>query len=293
MRNIKSYAKDSFSFHEEVINRKNNKKNDLDYKSRLNRLNTNIKTNFDEYKERFESNTLEELIATGYNGTNQKDLQSLYSYRSRLLQKLKVELTTDDNNRINNTCQNCTIGEINSFDHYLPQLEFSEYIVNPLNLIPSCTKCNSYKGSIWRVEGKRIFLNLYIDELPDVQYLYANISVTGHDIDVSYYLDPTNINDNEQFELLKYHYNKLNLFNRFKYNSDTIISELDTVFLVYSKKLSIDEIKETIIEECQESYKLYGLNYWKLVLKLALISDLEYIYRIKRILSLTNKTTND
>lgn len=279
MKNIKPYSGDCFSFHENVIKSKYNTKSDPDYKNRVELLNPTIKTKIEEYSDMFNTDSLQNIIAVGFNSFNKADLQNLYDYGSKKLQQLKVELTTDKNNRVNNTCQNCTVGEINSFDHYLPQTEFSEFIVNPINLIPSCSKCNSHKSSVWRDNGKRKFLNLYLDKLPDIQYLFVGISVVDNEIDLDYYLDSKNGVDEKLFELLKYHYKKLKLFERFKNNSDTIISELDTEILKYSKRLPIDVIKETIIEECQDNYKLLGRNNWKLVLKVALINDTEYLDR--------------
>jgi len=279
MKNLKSYIGDSFSFHRDVIKSKNKRKNDAEYKIRVESLNNEIEQQFDFYKEKFDTNTLESLTAIGYNGSNKSDLQELYDYDSKLLQKLQIELTTDENNRVNNTCQNCSIGEVNSFDHYLPQSEFSEYVVNPLNLIPSCTKCNGHKSSIWRQTGKRKFLNLYIDKLPEEQYLFVDIKIDGNIIELKYFLDSKNGINNEIFELLDYHYNNLKLFERFKKNSDIIISELDLEIAKYSKKLPLEEIVETIIEECNDNYKILGRNNWKLVLKIALVNNSEYLSR--------------
>lgn len=279
MKNLKSYIDDSFSFHRDVIKSKNKRKNDAEYKNRVESLNNEIEQQFEVYKEKFDTNTLESITAIGYNGSNKSDLQELYDYDSKLLQKLKIELTTDENNRVNNTCQNCSIGEVNSFDHYLPQSEFSEYVVNPLNLIPSCTKCNGHKSSIWRQAGKRKFLNLYIDKLPEEQYLFVDIKIVGNIIELKYFLDSKNGINNEIYELLDYHYTKLKLFERFKNNSDTIISELDIEIAKYAKKLPLEEIVETTIEECNDNYKILGRNNWKLVLKTALVNNYEYLSR--------------
>jgi hypothetical protein len=279
MKNIKPYSGDGFSFHEEVIKSKNKRQSDINYLDRLLSLSAPIKKQFDEFKIKFDSNLLEELNSIVIDGNVKEDLESLYNYKSTLLQKLKIALTTDENNRISNTCQNCSIGEINSFDHYLPQSEFAEFVVNPHNLIPSCTKCNSHKSSIWRNTGKREFLNHYLDILPQEQYLFVDITVEDESIELKYYLENKgNIND-DLFKLIKSHYNKLNLLERFEENSDSIVSELDTEFNKYSKKLTIDEIKETVIEECTDNKKILGNNNWKIVLKISLVENEYYIKR--------------
>lgn len=279
MKNLKPHSGDCFSFHENVIDSKYKTKTDPDFKTRVALLNPKIKSKIEEYSDKYNSDSLQNITPIGFNGSEKADLLNLYDYNSKKIQKLKIELTTDENNRVNNTCQNCTISEVNSFDHYLPQSEFAEFVVNPLNLIPSCSKCNGHKNSVWRDHGKRKFLNLYIDKLPDVQYLFVKISLTDTEIDLDYYLDSKNGINKNLFELIEYHYDKLKLFERFKGNSDSVISELDTEILKYSKRLSLTEIKETIIEECQDNFRLLGRNNWKLVLKDALINDTDYLKR--------------
>ncbi|MCB9032861.1 MAG: hypothetical protein H6553_03405 [Chitinophagales bacterium] len=279
MKNIKAYIDDCFTFHEQIVASKKKRKSDQAYKDRLIILNPIIKIKIKEYIANFKLDKLQNLLPHNFSNPEEEDLGNLYNYKNKKLQKLKVLLTTDENNRVNSICQNCTISEVNSFDHYLPKSEFPEFIVNPLNLIPSCTKCNGQKSSIWRANGKRKFLNLYIDKLPNIQYLFVKVLVQNNDIDIEYYLDAKNGIEQNFFELLQYHYDKLNLFERFKENSDIIISELEIEISKYLKRLSIDEIKNTILEECQDNYRLLGRNNWKLILKSTLINDMDYLER--------------
>lgn len=161
MKNIPPYQNDPFDFHKNVISSKNNTQSDPGLKTRLTSYNPQIEQLYDSYKAKFDQNKLEELIEQNHTDEKKNSLLKLYSFKAQYFQKLKVSLTTRPGNIIDNICQNCTIGEVNSFDHILPKDNFCEFVVNPLNLFPCCTKCNGHKSTIWVEDGNRKFLNLY------------------------------------------------------------------------------------------------------------------------------------
>lgn len=279
MKNIIFYDKDTFKFHKDVISKKKNSKKDPTYKTRVSAFNNEIESQYKEFDKKFVKDQLEDLKSLVFSESEKETLHKLYSYKSKILQKLKIQLTTDEKKRIVNTCQNCTVGEINSFDHFIPKEEFAEYVVNPKNLFPSCTKCNSLKSTAWKKDNKRIFLNLYLDKLPKEQYLFVDTIVNADELDLRYHLENKYSIDSELFDLIENHYKKLQLFQRFKENSDQVISELEISIKAYLSKLSIEDIKKTIIEECRATQQVFGHNYWKSILKLALINDPNYINR--------------
>lgn len=270
MKNIQSFRGNCFEFHKAIIKSKHNIASDPDYKKRLENLNELIQERFELYNERFNSDSLWEMDPIELDKQSKSDLLSLYSYDSLLINKLLIELTTDKENRVDRICKNCSIGEVNSFDHYLPQSKFFEYVVNPINLIPSCTKCNGKKGVLWKLDDKRFFLNLYVDILPQEQYLFAKIE---EGLEISFFLDNCNNIDPNIFELISGHYTRLELLSRFGENCALVVSELKTEIEKYSKRLPIQQIKEIVIEECTANKAMFGYNYWKVILKMALIES--------------------
>jgi 5-methylcytosine-specific restriction endonuclease McrA len=281
MKNLKPYKYDAFEFHKKVVSKKRNSKKDPDFVSRVVSLNDTIEEQYKIFYEKFIQNELEKINNKSFSRVEKETLIKLYSFKSKVIQELKINLTTDERNRIINTCQNCTISEVNSFDHFIPKDEFAEFVVNPLNLFPSCTTCNSLKSSVWRKNNKRLFLNLYLDQLPKEQYLFVDIKFSGEDIDLTYNLKNNYGIDSTIFELIVNHYNKLNLLQRFKENSDAIVSEFEISIKSYMKRLSIGEIKQTIIEKNEDYKKVYGYNYWKSILEMSLINNDEFINRLK------------
>lgn len=272
MRNLKPYKDDSFEFWEDVVKRKQNPKHDPTFKSRVTALNNKIKKQYLNFDTHFGKNNLEELSSLGYSGSTKDDLLNIYSYKSKLIQELKKKVTVTAKNRIINTCQNCTINEINSFDHFVPQSEFSEFVVNPRNLFPSCTQCNGYKSLIWRDNGKRTFLNLYLDNLPKAQYLFVDITLKGKSIDVEFHLENPNKIDKELFNLIKSHYTRLHLCERFNESIDQIITPLINSMKPYISKLPIDEIKDSVIQTSEKNKIAFGHNYWKSILEIELVN---------------------
>ncbi len=280
MRNLKPYEESDFDFHQNVIRSKNNTATDPDYKTRLNSYNPAISQCFDDYRNCFATNSLVNLAPKPMSLLCKNDLMSLYSYRSSLIQRLKVKLTTSELNRIINTCQNCTINEINSFDHYVPKEEYSEYIVNPINLLPSCTQCNSYKGIRWKENNSPLFLNLYLDTLPQEQYLFADINIVDGIVDVNFKLDNPNNIDNSLFLLIKSHYTKLHLLDRFKLNVDLVITPLRNTIETNKEDLPINEIVRLVTNTSEANRRSFGYNYWKSILELSLVNNQNFLNSI-------------
>ncbi len=291
MKNIKAYKKDIFEFHKKVVSTIRFSKKDPKYKVKINKLNDSVEKQYDIFTDHFKKNKLEDLNNQTYSKVEKETLLKLYHPKRKVIQELKIYLTTDEKNRIINTCQNCTIGEVGSLDHFIPKTEFPEYVVNPKNLFPCCNKCNNFKSTAWRKDNKRIFLNLYLDELPKEQYLFVDINVNHDDIDLTYILKNTHNIDLELFDLIENHYEKLHLFKRFKENSDAIISEIIYNINSHLKfKFSISQIKEVIKEDCDKKKKVFGHNYWKLILELSLINNDDFMNRFKKVHNSVLKT---
>ena len=280
MKNLNFYSEDCFKFYEAVIESKNVTKNDPLYKDRVKILNTAIQTAFNNYLGAFNSNTLEAIKPVGYVLTEKEDLQQLYSFSNSKIQELLRAVTTTKSNRKRSVCPNCTVGEVNSFDHVLPQGEYSEFIVNPLNLVPSCSNCNSRKSKSFVKGGKKLFLNLYIDRIPIYQYLYAGITVKGLlDLDIRFYLSQPAGMDSDMFNLISSHYTKLNLLARFCDYIDDTVTEFENSITPYLSLLPRTSIDDCIKEILQKDKSLYGINHWRCVLKESLFNNKDYMKR--------------
>ena len=274
MKNLKPYDLPSIGFYEELVLTKKNSVKNPDFKTRLVSYKANIGLNFTQYDKYYVDNNLTSMIPSDFNAQQKTDILSLYSYSNSAISKLKIKLTTSEYNRVENTCQNCTIGEVSSFDHYLPKDEFPEFSVHPKNLIPSCSKCNGKKSINWRNGLNSLFLNLYLDVLPDIQYLFVVVDQT---LDFTFIIENRNHINTDLFSIIESHFVKLDLTKRFKENSNKVVSELINSINSTKNKLPRAEIINSVIETENSNKVLYGSSYWQSVLKIALVQNNEFM----------------
>lgn len=280
MKNLRPYDKNSFDFFNSIVSSKSNTKKDPNYLTRLKDQTSNIEKKFLVYGNLFDANDLETLESTTFSKQEKDDLLALYSYKSKKIQELKIKLTTSEHNRILNTCQNCTINEVNSFDHLVPKDLFPEFSVNPKNLFPSCTQCNSHKSITWLVDKKRVFLNLFLDILPVEQFLFVDITMNNDLIVTNFFLDNRNNIEENMFRLIFEHYERLNLCHRFKINIDQVITPLKNSMKSNLDILTIDQIVSISINSANLNSRSFGANYWKSILENALLINHDFIKSI-------------
>jgi 5-methylcytosine-specific restriction endonuclease McrA len=277
MKNLNFYKDEAFAFHQSIITSKRATQNDPEIRNRLLALNNGIEKLYKSYKLKFDNNTLELLKPDGYNEQSKIDLLSLYSFKSTIIQKFKKGITTTATNRMINTCQNCTIGEVSSFDHILPKEEFTEFVVNPLNLFPSCSVCNSAKGKYWMRNGQRIFLNLYLDQLPDLQYLFVKVSYADSTFITDFTVKNPNGIDPILFDIIESHYHSLHLTKRFSDYNDKVIPKFQNSLKPYIGKLPLEDIIKTAKETIELNRTFLGHNYWESILELELLNNSNFL----------------
>jgi len=277
MRNLNVFTGDTSVFLDEVIATKRNSQKDPDYKQRITVLVPAIKSLYGVYETAYNTNNHVSLVPNGYTNQDKTDLLRLYTSGNSRLVKLKNSITTVFDNRAMNTCQYCTIAPVGSFDHIVPKDEFPEFSVNPKNLLPACATCNSCKIDNWRANNKTIFLNLYTDILPSERYLFVDLIVSPDYIEPTFELRNINNIDKDFFILLKSHYTKLHLPQRFKKESCKIISELTNLIKSSKNLLDQNQIIELVTNKIEEDKKVFGYNYFKSILEEELISNKDYL----------------
>jgi hypothetical protein len=278
MKNLVPYKEDCFDVHSNAVN----KKQRGDLKDRLLKLNSSIEAEYKVFLAKFSSNDLLSLVPNATLRLSKDDLSTLYNYQSSVIISVRKNIQSLQVKTIISTCQNCTIDSANTLDHILPQSAYPEFVVNPKNLFPCCSACNSFKEAGWG-GTKQEFLNLYLDDLPKEQYLFVDVSFDKNsDLDFSFYL--RNVDgkiDATLFSTIESHYNKLQLFSRMKLKSVEYVSELETKIRAFKELLTIQVITNNLIKAIDEDKAAYGDNHWKCVLELALLKNPLFLKRIK------------
>lgn len=263
MKKIKHFVGDTFLFHKKVLQ----SKHQGDTKIIVGNLSDDIKRCFSQYDTNFTNDTLQEMNPLNLSDEQKCALLGMYSFKMKPFQELLRDLTTDENNRVSKICPNCTVGSVESLDHCIPKTEFPEFSDNPLNLMPCCMSCNSKKSSIWRKDGNRIFLNLFLDDLPNVRYLFINSIIEDGIPLFNFFVDNRNRLDSNLYSKIEAHYSALDLCNIFSDNSDNVVDDLVLKFTTLSE-IGINEaqIKKAFLSIAQKWQEKYGYNYWKSIL---------------------------
>ena len=272
MRKIKSYTGDTFNFHKKVLNAK--RKGET--KTIVSDIEGLIKAKFECYDICFKEDTLQNLEAAPVSVEQKAALIDLYSFQMKPFQELLADLTTDEHNRVSKLCPNCTINNVQSLDHCIPKTEFPEFSDNPKNLMQCCMTCNGKKSKIWRNDTDRVFLNLFLDEIPNIQYLFVQGELIEGTPVFSFKLEqPYGIND-LLYAKIEGHYNGLDLLNRFAENSPDVIDEL--IFIIKSlieSSIPQDRIKNSVLSSASMMQNKFGTNYWKALLYIECVSNKE------------------
>lgn len=269
MKKRNKYGKSAYKFHKYVLLRKRNDSKDI-----VEKIECKLRRRFGLYKRLLNEDKLEELTHLRLTEERRKALKDLYSYDSKAFCELRIELTTDENNRISNLCPNCLLEIAGTLDHIIPQTPFPEYSTNPYNLLPCCSTCNSKKNDDWIKEGRRSIIDFYIDEIPNIQFLYAKPKIVNGDLNISYEIYFPHEYNAILKERIENHFRKLELLKRYRENSDDKINELAS-YIKAAEKFSLkdDTIKGMIKMESNVMQKKYGINYWVSILKIACVDD--------------------
>ncbi|WP_339098625.1 HNH endonuclease [Pectobacterium brasiliense] len=266
MLKIKPYEDESFPFYQDIVKSKRNSINKPRIKEELESISDTQSACFESYDGKFNANSLSTIESNSYVDNDKDNLKSLYQFRSKKIQELKNLLTRHPLHRDNilNTCQNCTINEADTMDHILSQSNFPEFSVHPNNLFPCCSVCNRKKSDRYTDENdSKLFLNLYLDDLPISQYLHVEFDYNW--LPRFFLEQPEDVPDSI-FHLIESHYQQLDLLNRFRDSSNEIISDLKYTIRIFRG----DRIQEKIDELCQELEPVLGYNHRKIVLIRAL-----------------------
>lgn len=278
MKKIKHYVPDSgetyYNFHLNVFKATRHVKGwtpgCVDDKVLIENRSSDLKIAFYEYKWRFENDSLECLQPIKKTKSEENAFFKQYSYSKSCFGRLRHDLMTDDNGKLESRCPLCQLDTVSTLDHCVPRNpEFQEFSDHPLNLIPSCSICNGKKGNRWKnYKGKRSILNLYIDDIPNVQYLFVKIDLN---LSCDFYVKKNDMIDIDLYERIENNYGEkgLKLCQRYSESAGTFIDELVCALTDVQINDTSNRILKTDYEKMAKKLQnKFGVNYWKAVLLL-------------------------
>lgn len=265
MKKVRHHRGDSLDFYEEV----RDSKRKAALKASLRSIHGQVSTLYQTYDTAFARKQLHSLSATtSISEADRNNLASLYSFDAAPLRKLYKELTQNEYGQSDTKCPFCEVNHANSFDHILPQSQFKEYATHPLNLIPCCTDCNNHKGDEWKKNGRLKYINLYQDDIPEVQFLFVELTVQNGLIAAKFETRNNGAINPALYERIEETYTKMQLCQLYRDNcADELMELAISIQAQIEEGLSPEKVKSGILKNVSILRSKKGYNYWKAVLK--------------------------
>lgn len=264
MKKVRYYPEDPFEFHKKVVAAKRPSKDTTILQS----LEADLEQCYTTYNACFGSNCLSVLQPMKTTPPNREVLKKLYNYKLKAFQNLFISLTTTEANQRDMMCPNCTLSDCRQLDHYMPKSAFPEFATNPRNLMQCCSSCNQKKSARWLNGEQPIFLNLYLDELPQEQYLFIKTTTDDKGVpQIAFYLKNQSSIDQKLFNRIESHYKELDLCARFSENADRVLSDIqDNYNAALEAQIAPSQFWQMTDGAARNKQKVEGYNYWKSIL---------------------------
>lgn len=162
-------------------------------------------------------------------------------------------------------CPYCTVGSTSTLDHYLPKGAYPEFSVLTLNLLPSCSVCNSPR-SFRAPTGERSLIHPYFDRIPDDRLLVATVRVEGGLPGAEFAVETAHAVDRAFAALYVRHFELLSLGARYGRAADEALVEMQRTLRVWARDLGREEARAKLVEQATAEEQDLGSNHFKAAL---------------------------
>lgn len=247
-------------------------------KKRLEDIQNRVNSSYIQYLNDF--NSLEFKPSSEFTNNNEKEaLNYCYSSSSGAFRIQRATIFNKQPDFLKTLCPYCLLDKPKTLDHYIGQSEFPEYSVLIKNLIPCCYDCNQIKAEHWRRNNRRRFIHFYNDTFLNNNFLKANLNyLNGETPSIEYYLEKPNTMNNEDYQIVIWHFEDLNLINQYNKRSNSFVStHIETMINSYRRGNSKHNILSEYIDK-HNSYSLkFGVNFWETVMYETLANSIDNI----------------
>lgn len=166
-------------------------------------------------------------------------------------------------------CPYCGFGEPKDLDHFLPRSVYGELAIYPNNLVPSCGPCNNAKRAVVPgVAANPGLIHPYFQELPDLDFLKADIAFEGGSLDVEFRIDPSAIAPNLAAKL-QFQMDRLKLNQRYTGQINKFINEQRTAILML-RDYGAEMVRNYLLRNAVSLGAAFHRNDWRAALMRAL-----------------------
>ena len=172
-------------------------------------------------------------------------------------------------------CPYCSQGDVEELDHFLPKTDngYPEFSIVPINLVPSCHRCNHKKHEYIPTTKDSQFIHPYfINNINKYRWLYCRID---YNIDNKptfiFYVDCPNEIEASIKKCIKFQFNKLELAILYSKNAANEYAGIRSIIDKYQ------DDKETLIQlfsDKAKSYENHIRNSWQTAMYYALLEGI-------------------
>lgn len=256
---------------------------DTELRDRLNAVDTDIFLAAKEYEEKALTKQLYTLQPSDYGdedivlGTVKKK-ELIKVYTAHMVNKNKPARVIYD--RLYNSaplgkCPFCGFAPVKNLDHYLPKSKFPQLSVVPMNLVPSCSDCNSGKGVVTATMEEAQSLHPYFDHdhFINEQWLFAE-AIPTIPTTIRFYVRPPDHWDDISKAKVRNHFQNCDLGSRYKKETTAELASLKNTLSLY-EDLGAASIQRELTIRAKGSSQLYK-NSWQVAMFQALANSYWY-----------------
>lgn len=173
-------------------------------------------------------------------------------------------------------CPYCGFGQIQDLDHHLPKAIYRLLSIYPANLIPCCATCNRHKPRRPSGKPREHFLNVYLEELPDSDFLIAEATLdakTGG-LNVTFEISKTHGMSDELYARLQHHMKEFRLNERYRAQVNIHLSALEEAIETIYTAGGANAVRDFLLRSASKSS--FGRNDWRVALLRGLAQSAEF-----------------
>lgn len=177
-------------------------------------------------------------------------------------------------------CPFCGFGEPSQLDHYLPRSVYGELAIYPNNLIPCCGPCNNAKRTVVPGLGAAHgpgLIHPYFQDLPDIDFLMADVLFEGEALSVAFRIDPTGI-DAGLAAKLQFQLDRLKLNARYRKQINKFLNEQRTGMLLFGTGCA-ERLSKYLSASAGNLAESFHRNDWRVALFRSLAETPEFCER--------------
>jgi len=147
-----------------------------------------------------------------------------------------------------NICPLCAHRTVEQVDHYLPKSKFPSLVVLPINLVPSCEKCNKIKLDDAPSNAEEQTLHPYYDDVTRHQWLFAEVVETSP-ASFQFFVRDVIAYDDELNRRISYHFNALELNVLYASQTGAFVSDIRYRLVDLHAQAGMAEVRSYLQEE--------------------------------------------